>query len=250
MTGVVFNIQRYCLRDGEGIRTCIFFKGCPLHCPWCHNPEGISPRVERGEDGSVFGKEVSADELIAEILKDKKYYSLSGGGVTFSGGEPLFQAEFCKELAYRIKAEGVSVAIETSGFGSDETVKSLLPYVDEVLFDIKILDETAFKKICGGDISAVIKNLRLFDDFCVPITLRCPVIFGVNDFKEHFIEVGKLAKELKNVKKVQLLPYHDFGVEKAKNLGKSQPRYPLSSEEEKRAAIDAVKTYFPNTELI
>lgn len=114
-TGIIFQIQRYCIHDGKGVRTCVFFKGCPLRCPWCHNPEGLRAEREWDSEGRAYGLAVTAEEIVGEIKKDGLYHSLSGGGVTFTGGEPFLQAEFCAELAEACKRENIDVAVETCG---------------------------------------------------------------------------------------------------------------------------------------
>ncbi len=250
MTGIVFEIQRFCIRDGSGIRTCVFMKGCPLRCPWCHNPEGISPIPQKDKFGRLYGTEMSAEEVYAAAAKDKHYYDFSGGGVTFTGGEPLAQADFLAATAKLLKRDGISVAVETSGFASVSDVEKVLPYIDGVLFDIKNSDGRKLKATVGADKDVIMRNLKIFASAGVPVTLRCPVILGFNDGDGHFDAVGKLARETENVIAVELLPYHSLGADKCDRLGMERREFPELSESDIKRAATAVRAYFDNVKVM
>lgn len=243
MTGTVFQIQRYCIRDGRGIRTCVFVKGCPLHCPWCHNPEGLSTEPQTDCDGKTYGTLMTDEEVFAEVVKDKIYYGASNGGVTFTGGEPLMHAEFVAACAARLKLNGISVAVETSGAADESAVKSVLPYIDSVLFDIKSFDVKALSVAVGADKNVIMRNLRLFSAVS-EIVLRCPIIPGFNDDKAHFAAVGELAASTENVTGVELLPYHGLGAEKSKKLGMPVADYGQISASESERFADEVRRRF------
>lgn len=250
MTGIVFQIQRYCIHDGDGIRTCVFLKGCPLHCPWCHNPEGISPKPQTDKFGSVYGTEMTAEEVFAAASRDKSYYALSGGGVTFTGGEPLAQADFLAETAELLKKAGISVAVETSGFAPSAAVEKIVPFTDRVLFDIKSFDGGKLKDIVGAEINSIMRNLAEFSAAGIPMTLRCPVIAGFNDYDAHFENIGKLAGGTENVTAVELLPYHRLGADKCKRLGIEPHEFNELSRDYLIRAEDTVRAYFDNVKVM
>ncbi len=247
--GAIFNLQRYCVNDGQGIRTCVFFKGCPLNCPWCHNPEGIDGAINE-DIGELGGKEISASELTDRILRDKTYYALSNGGVTFSGGEPLLQTDFIIEVAKLLQKEGVDVAIETCGCVPSKKVESVMPYINRVLFDIKQLDAKLLKKVTGGDLMLILQNLNLIDSFDLPITLRVPLIKEFNLNKEFLFEIAKLASSLKNVESVELLPYHNFGESKRRRMGLEVEKFSHLTNEQKKFAFEEIKNNYPNVKIL
>ena len=221
MKGILFNIQKFCTQDGPGIRTTVFLKGCPLHCLWCHNPESQSSQKEQmHEPEEAFGYEMSAENVIQEVLEDKAFYDNSGGGVTFSGGEPLFQAEFCLELLKEAKKYGLHVCMETCGFASKEIMLKTAEYVDIYLFDYKETDSHKHKTYTGAYNEPILENLKALDKIGKKMILRCPVIPGYNDCAEHFAGIGRLGNELQNLIEIQIEPYHGFGVEKYKRLGR------------------------------
>ncbi len=219
MKGMLFNIQKFCTQDGPGIRTTVFLKGCPLHCLWCHNPESQSFQKEQMiEPEETFGFEMSAEDVIQEVLQDKAFYDNSGGGVTLSGGEPLFQAEFCLELLKKAKERGLHICMETCGFASREMIVQTAKYVDIYLFDYKETDSEKHKAYTGAYNQQIIENLRLLDKIGKKIILRCPIIPDYNDCMEHFAGIGRLGNELQNLIEIQIEPYHSFGTEKYKRL--------------------------------
>ncbi len=244
MTGTVFQIQRYCIHDGTGIRTCVFLKGCPLHCPWCHNPEGISPKIQSDSLGKRYGAVMTAEQVYAEIVKDKIYYDLSDGGVTLSGGEPFYQAEFMSCAAKLIKDGGISVAVETGGAATKSGIEMVLPYIDGVLFDIKSFDGEKLWSTVGADIHTVERSLGIFVSAGVSITLRSTVISGFNDEGEHFIKLGELAARI-NAAAVELLAYHSLGVDKRKRLNMEAKEFAEIDREKMSRAVELVKKNFP-----
>lgn len=221
---VVFNVEKFATHDGPGIRTVVFLKGCPLRCRWCHSPESWSYRIERYPGGETIGREVSADELFVEVMRDKDFYDASKGGVTLSGGEPLAHSDFCVEFLAKLKAAGVSTAIETSGFAVESVVERLLPHVDLWLYDVKELDAEKYRAYTTRPLAPSLANLRRIDRaFAVRetggVVLRCPMIPGLNDDADALRRIGSLADELASVSRVDVEPYVPYGVDKAKRLG-------------------------------
>lgn len=274
-SAMIFNIQKYSLHDGPGIRTTVFFKGCPLSCKWCHNPESISREVQIVRNDStcrmcgscviacptkalkmksdtiefdrfkcitcgsceevcyhdaikIAGKEMTIDEVMQSILKDKVFYEESGGGVTFSGGEPLMQSRFLIELAKRCKFAGIHTTLDTSGFTSWEIFERVIKYMDLILFDLKIVDDEKHIDFIGGSNQIIIENLEKMKDVDVDIFLRLPIIKGINDSPEEAKEIVKLIDGNKNIKQINILEYHRMGMEKYPRLGK---KYELSGSE-------------------
>ena len=264
--GFLFNIQRASLDDGPGVRTTLFFKGCPLWCPWCHNPESQNMRPELmaldekcrkcGICGSVCkygaienacvnralcaacgdcekacphgalkmaGKHYTVEEAVREALLDRAFFETSGGGVTLSGGEPLAQPGFALEILKELKLENIHTCVETCGICADSVIESLLPYVDHWLFDIKLTDEAAHQALLGAPLSDVLKRLYALKGAGAGITLRCPVIPGINDTDEHLSAIRKLARDIGAIA-VDILPYHRLGRDKYAQLGRATPR--------------------------
>ena len=185
MTGRIFEIREFTLHDGPGVRTTVFFKGCPLRCAWCHHPEGQSFEVEtmtrtNGEK-IVCGKDWEAVALAEELLRNADIMAQSGGGVTFSGGEPLAQAEFLLELIPLLKSGGVSLAMETSGYAQPETYAAVVSRLDFVYQDVKHLDPAQFRRRTGGELAVVLKNIEWLRKSGVRHCFRVPLIPGVND---------------------------------------------------------------------
>ncbi|MCW8114113.1 [formate-C-acetyltransferase]-activating enzyme [Yersinia intermedia] len=238
-TARIFNIQRYSLNDGQGIRTVIFFKGCPHACPWCANPESISPQIEtvRRENKCLhcapclndvdecpsgalerIGRDVTLDELEHEILKDEIFFRTSGGGVTLSGGEVLMQAEFATRLLKRVRLWGIKTAIETAG---DAPAKRLLPLAqqcNEVLFDLKIMDQDQSQNILKLNLTRVLDNLRLLVAEGVNVIPRLPLIPGYTLSEDNFQHTLDVLAPL-NLVELHLLPFHQYGEPKYTLLG-------------------------------
>ena len=209
-TGRVFEIREFTLHDGPGVRTTVFFKGCPLRCAWCHNPEGQSFEIEtltraNGEK-VVCGQDWSADALADELLRNADIMAQSGGGVTFSGGEPLAQAEFLLELIPLLKARGVHLAIETSGYVPLSIYEAVVSKLDFVYQDVKHHDADAFRHWTGGDIAVVQRNIDWLRGSGIPFSFRVPVIPGANDSAADRESLAALIGDAP----VEYLPYNPF----------------------------------------
>lgn len=281
MKGTIFNIQKFCVNDGPGIRTTVFLKGCPLKCIWCHNPESQSAKSEimfykdkcvncgrcaavcpngchSFENGThIFdrkncvrcflctktgcealekvGRKISTDEVINDVLKDKIFYDNSGGGLTLSGGEPLYQYDFSLEILKKAKESGLHTAIETCGFTSEERIKEISKYVDLFLFDYKETNSELHRKFAGIDNTDILKNLKLLDEIGKDMILRCPIIPGFNAREEHFKGICDTTNKFKNILHIELEPYHSLGESKYISLGTREHKFCPPSEEEKQS---------------
>ena len=219
---VVFNLEKFATHDGPGIRTVVFLKGCPLRCRWCHSPESWNYGIEQYPNGEMIGREMTADELLAEVIKDKDFYDETNGGVTLSGGEPLAHPDFCAEFCAKAKAAGIRTAVETSGFAKPAVVDRFLPVVDLWLYDVKELNAERYFEYTTRPLAPSLANLRRIDAaLATPgrIVLRCPMIPGLNDDVDELRRIGALADALKSVARIDVEPYVPYGVDKAKRLG-------------------------------
>ena len=292
LEGIIFDIQRFSINDGPGIRTTVFLKGCPLDCLWCHNPESKSFKTEIAFDKkrciycgkcevvcknnvhkvtqnehivnysncnscrdcigscqtqalSIFGSKISVEEVLDIVIKDKSYYDNSGGGLTISGGEPMSQFEFTYELAKKAKEMSINVAIETCGFGKNEDFEKIAEYVDLFLFDYKATGNELHKRLTGVDRSLIDVNLDLLNMLNSTIILRCPIIPGYNLSEEHLKNIAIIARGHDCIKRVELLPYHNLGSGKAKQIGKeySMQKANIPKDEEVEAWIDQIKQF-------
>lgn len=287
--GLIYNIQKFSLNDGPGIRTTVFLKGCMLNCLWCHNPESKSPKKQLmlhkercigcgacvhacpiglhsfSENGDhlikresctacgaceaecvgaleLVGREVCTDEILKEVLKEVPFFENSGGGLTVSGGEPLMQPEFTRHLLKAAKEKGLHTCIETCGYAKWEHIEALLPYVDIFLWDIKESDDERHRAYTGVSNKKILKNLYLLNATQANIILRCPIIPGFNDRKEHLTAIAQLAEELSCVQRIDIEPYHPLGRSKSESLGEKFALAQLSfpSEETVREWISYV----------
>lgn len=265
--GIVFNIQRFSLYDGPGLRTTVFLKGCPLRCPWCHNPESQSPLpeimywksrclgcgacaalcpagalrlvdgrvvptgercmscgecVERCPAGArgVSGRSITSEEALSEILKDNVFYDQSGGGVTFSGGEPLAQPEFLESTMRLCKEAGLMTAVDTCGFAPWEVIERIIPFSDLFLYDVKHMDDAVHRKLVGVSNEFILENLRRLAATGKEVTARLPVIPGANDESVNIRKTGEFLSSV-GVSRITVLPYHDMGREKYERLGRN-----------------------------
>jgi len=222
-TGRIFDIQRYSIHDGPGIRTIIFLKGCPLRCRWCCNPESQSPKIENmtvnGKE-KIIGRDVTVKEVMDEIVKDMPYYKRSGGGVTLSGGECLMQPEFAVSLLMACKDYGLDTAIETTGFAKFEVIEYYLPYVDHVLMDIKHTNGEKHKAFTGQSNAPILENAKKIGSLAKELIIRVPVIPTFNNTPEEIAGIANFARTIPNVKKLHLLPYHRLGQDKYAGLGR------------------------------
>ena len=226
--GRIFNIQRFSIHDGPGIRTIVFFKGCYMRCAWCCNPESqrweIETLIENGKQKTV-GRDVTVDDIMPEILSDLPYYRRSGGGVTLSGGEVLCQADFAAELLARCQAHGLHTAIESAASASFDKIEKLLPHLDLYLMDIKHMDPKKHKEYTGVDNALILENAVRIAKSGTELIIRTPVIPGFNDTAEEIRAISRFAASLPGVKEHHLLPYHRLGSDKYTGLGR---QYSLS----------------------
>ena len=270
MTGIIFDVQRYSIHDGPGVRTLVFMKGCPLSCKWCSNPEGQESRAEIrflpsrcvGEERCkapcvkscpnaaistsqggkpttdrvlcqgcgrcteacwygarlLSGRGITSEELVAEVLKDEPFYRSSCGGVTLGGGEPLAQFEFAAEFLERCKESYLHTAIETCGHVPWKHLEAVLNNIDEIYYDIKHMDSVKHKEVTGEPNGLILQNAgRLFSTNKAQIIVRVPIIPGFNDSEKSIKDISRFVAE-SGGKKMELLPYHRFGISKYSQL--------------------------------
>lgn len=221
MEGTVFNIEHFAIHDGPGVRTTVFLKGCPLCCVWCHNPEGLTTHVQRVqlEDGTeeIIGKKMTPEEVIREVEEDELFYDESGGGVTFSGGEPLMQPAFLEACLKLSKEKGLHTAIETTGFANRKVIERIEPFVDLFLYDMKPFDSETHIKYTGVDNRIIKENLTYLSEKGADIILRMVAIPGVNDSRE-MIENFSMFLHKNDIQKLNLLPLHKSATEKYRKL--------------------------------
>lgn len=221
MTATVFNIQKFSLHDGPGIRTAVFFKGCPLKCKWCANPESQRQAIEVFTDTSVctlVGREYTLEEILSEVKKDLVFYE-QGGGVTLTGGEIFMQYDFVLELCKRLKSENIHIAVETSGFVSSSKFKNLAAYCDLIYIDLKHYEDGKHREGTGVPLLPIVKNIGWMVEADKNFIVRIPVIPDYNDSLPDAEGYARLLAETK-VKQVQLLPFHTLGAKKYELLGK------------------------------
>jgi len=218
MDAVLFNIQRFCLHDGPGIRTTVFFKGCNLRCRWCANPESQSGAVCPELEPSLRGRVWSLEEVLREIEKDEAFYRGSGGGVTLSGGEPLLQAEFAEALCRRLREHGIPVDIETAANVPEETFRSVFSRLDSAHIDLKHYDDARHREGTGAGLARILANLRFALRGNLPVVVRIPVIPGFNDGPADAAGFSALLSDL-GAEHVELLPFHQLGEKKYEKLG-------------------------------
>lgn len=264
--GVIFNIQKFSLHDGPGIRTIVFFKGCNMSCLWCSNPESqeVAPQIMFNKNlctkcgrcqsvcetsaidmNSVYridkskcikckrcvesclngalvleGKKYSVEEIIKELKKDSVQYRRSNGGITLSGGEVLLQPDFAVALLKECKAYGWHTAIETAMYVNSEAVKKVMQYIDLAMIDIKSMDDEVHKKFTGVSNNIILKNIKLSDQLTKEIIIRIPVIEGFNADLKSIGEIAQFSKSLTNLKRIDLLPYHNYGENKYEAIGR------------------------------
>jgi len=258
MKGLIFDVRRYSIHDGPGIRVTFFMKGCPLSCWWCHNPEGISPDRETAEMIHRVGEKefrikeeageyFSADDILRTLGKDNIFIVQSSGGVTFSGGEPLYQSEFLLEALKACRAGGYHTAVDTSGYSQSENFRAIIPFTNLFLFDIKHLDDAKHISCTGVSNSLIISNFELVLNKGTDMFVRIPVIPGYNDDEEH---LGKLRKFLtdhkaKNLKRINLLPFHRIGSSKYKRF--SIPYRMSDTQQPSKERMNDLKMYFSET---
>lgn len=222
--GRIFDIQRYSVHDGPGIRTIVFLKGCVLRCRWCCNPESQEYRIQTmkvmGEE-KVIGRDTTVAEMIAEVEKDRPYYYRSGGGMTLSGGECLCQPEFSRDLLRAAKERGINTAIESMACADFEKIRQLLPYLDLYLMDIKHTNPEKHKEFTGRSNELMMENARRVAlSGQTRLIIRVPVIPSFNDTVEEIRGIAEFADTLPGVEELHLLPYHRLGQDKYEGLGR------------------------------
>lgn len=272
--GIIFDIKKYALHDGPGIRTTVFLKGCPLRCLWCHNPEGqrpgpeiilrpqrclenchrcveACPRLALSKTGpfphvnpslcdccglcaevcpaealEMVGRKMTPEEVIAEVMKDLPFYEESGGGVTFSGGEPLLQANFLESLLILAKKNNLHTVVDTSGQANFSVFIRILPYVDLFLYDLKLIDPERHHSATGHRNGLILENLKNLASLMDKIMVRIPVVPTINDDEANLKQMANFIKSIGPIKGVELLPYHELGKDKYARVGRE---YKLSA---------------------
>jgi pyruvate formate lyase activating enzyme len=264
MKSLITDIQRFSLNDGPGIRTTVFFKGCNMHCTWCHNPETLSfesdllfysakcihcgkcfgacpAHAHQIVDGkhtidrslcircgkcaevcyaqalTMSGKEMTVEEILAEVRQDKPYYETSGGGVTLSGGECLMQPEFAAALAKALTEKGVRVNIDTCGFVSRSALEGVIPYTDTFLYDLKAIDSQVHKRCTGQENGIILENLAYLCSRGCKIEIRYPLVMGYND--KECAKIGEFLQNKPGITRIKVLQYHDFAASRYAALG-------------------------------
>lgn len=225
--GRIFDIQRFSIHDGYGIRTVVFLKGCILRCRWCCNPEsqhfGIETMQVKGSS-KIIGRDVTVAEVMEEVLRDREYYRRSGGGLTLSGGEVLCQADFAKHLLRAAHEAGIHTAVESMGGLEWPKIEGLLPYLDQYLLDIKHMNPHKHKEFTGKSNELMLENAaRLAASGLTELSIRIPVIPTFNDTVREIREIARFAAGLKQVRRIHLLPYHRLGQDKYDGLGRAYP---------------------------
>ncbi|MHA1719201.1 MAG: glycyl-radical enzyme activating protein [Promethearchaeota archaeon] len=227
-SGIIFDIKKFAIHDGPGIRTTIFLKGCPLNCWWCHNPESQNFNPEKysiskldqhkSENEDFIGKKMSVIDIFKEIEKDLLFYDESGGGVTFSGGEPLGQPEFLLELLKICKKNEINTILDTTGHTDSKILDKIKPYVDLFLYDLKFVDNEKHEKYTGVSNYQIINNLTRLSKEGSNIIIRIPIIPGINDDEDEISKMNIFISGLTNIQRIDLLPFHKIGKDKYQKL--------------------------------
>ena len=218
-TGRIFDIQKFSVHDGPGVRTIVFLKGCFMRCKWCCNPESQNYNIET-MNGKTVGRDVTVEEVMAEVSKDRVYYGYSGGGLTLSGGECMFQPEFAEGLLRAAHDMGFNTAIETTSNAPTETVRRLLPHIDHYLMDIKHIDSDKHRAFTGSGNEQILKNAQIVAKEAKHMVVRVPVIPTFNDTPEEIDAISRFTAQILPHGEINLLPYHRLGLDKYKNLGR------------------------------
>lgn len=265
--GMIFNVQRFSLHDGAGIRTMVFMKGCPMSCAWCANPESQKPgeeiflhksncigcgtcirfcpnhalsldqeglKIERNlcalcktcigvcNTGAItlVGREVTVKELFSEVAEDRLFFETSGGGVTFSGGEPFYQPEFLGAILQKCKNRDLHTVVETCGLADQRTIKDLMPLIDCVYYDLKIMNPEKHKAYTGADNEIILTNLRILAESGKQLLVRTPIVPGITSGKKNISSIGAFLQSI-GIKTMQILPYHAYGTGKYTSIGRS-----------------------------
>lgn len=215
--GIIFDIKRFAIHDGPGIRTTVFFKGCPMNCHWCHNPESWKKQPQKVLK-KIIGEEKTAAEVMEEIEKETLFHDESRGGVTFSGGEPLKQPDFLSVLLDECKRREIHTTLDTTGCVSPRVFDAIIDKVDLFLYDLKLMDNEKHIQYTGVSNRLVKKNLETLSQKGKRVILRFPVIPGITDTEENIKALGAFISSLKNIRQIELLPYHRIAEAKYKRL--------------------------------
>lgn len=253
MEAVIFDIKRFAIHDGPGIRVSIFFKGCPLSCGWCHNPEGMSPMPERFTelvpfDGTSIRREVSTgrtvtvEELCREVEKDLVFIRETAGGVTFTGGEPLLQDAFLEVLTGEMKQRGIHTCIDTSGYVHRNVMAKFLYCTDLFLYDLKTMDDKQHIRHTGVSNRIILENLTMLADSGSRVTVRIPLVPGFNDGGEDMNRIMEFLHSLSNAPAVEILPFHSYAKSKYNRFRKEYKFGQIP--EPGQAALEAVRSAF------
>ena len=208
LPGLIFDIKEFALNDGPGVRLTVFLKGCPLKCIWCHNPEGISdvPQINLRTDKTV-GKYYTSKELAEHLMSFKDMYNLSGGGITFSGGEPTQQADFIEEVIDNL--HDIHINLDTSGYCESDVFENLIKKVNLVYFDLKLIDENQHIEYTGKSNDKILNNLKILSNSSVPYVIRIPLIPDITDTKENLEKVADIINNLqRQPERIDTLPYN------------------------------------------
>lgn len=246
--GKVLRIEKASIHDGEGLRTVVFLKGCPLRCQWCSTPESQSFAIEQSET-YLYGKEMTADEVVREVCKDEIFFFHSGGGVTISGGEVLCQADFAGEILKKCREQGIATAVETSLYAPYQKVRKLSAYLDDFYIDMKLYEEQAHLQYTGVSNALILENLKRLDsEFPGHIHIRIPTIPGINMTEENMRDTALFLVNLRHISDLELLPYHRLGTDTYHRLGReyqlSQTEPPSGEDMKKMAEI--IRRYTPD----
>lgn len=246
--GIVFNIQRYSLHDGPGIRTTAFLKGCPLRCRWCHNPESIHPEPElmrKGDGTEIVGRVMTAEAVAAELARDRVFYEESGGGITLSGGEPLYQPEFALDILSRCKAEHLHTTVDTCGYVDSNVLLAAAECTDLFLYDLKHPDSIKHEEYTDVPNELIIENLRMLCAAGHHVLVRQPIIPGFNDDPGTVEATGRLLESC-GVQRLELLEYHRLGASKRDKLLRKIPDPQIGTTiPDQMLAIQAILGKFP-----
>jgi len=230
MTGTIFDIKRYAVHDGPGIRTTVFLKGCPLRCWWCHNPESFKTSCDvfhhqKQFDGKTIstieevGYTIDSQDLLKEILKDEMYFEESNGGVTFSGGEPFMQFDFLLDMVQLCKLNGLHVTIDTSGHTATDNIKKLTPFVDMFLFDIKHFNDAKHQQLTRVSNDKILSNLNYLLSNNQNVIIRYPFIPNCNNDEQMLMALESYIIAHHQIKELHILPYHAIAAGKYERFG-------------------------------